>query len=135
VRVVFDTNVFISLLITPGGRAEEAFLRAVDRRCRLYTSVPILTETARILVDKFGWEHERMEDAVRFLASVASVVRPRRRLSVVKDDPDNRILECAIAARADLVVTGDRHLLVLGDYDRTRIVTLSEFLESGGDAA
>jgi len=135
VNVVFDTNIYVSLLITPGGRAEEAFLRAVDGRCRLFTSVPILTETARILVDKFGWEHERMEEAVRFISSVAAVVRPGMRLSIVKDDPDNRILECAVAARAKLVVTGDRHLLDMTEYGHTKIVTLAVFLERKGDAS
>ena len=134
-NVVFDTNIYVSLLITPGGRAEEAFFRAVDGRCKLFTSVPILTETARILVDKFGWEHRRMEEAVRFLSSVASVIRPGRKLSVVRDEPDNRILECAVTARADLVVTGDRHLLVMTEYGHTKIVTLAVFLESRGDAS
>ena len=76
-----------------------------------------------------------MEEAVRFLSSVASVIRPGRKLSVVRDEPDNRILECAVTARADLVVTGDRHLLVMTEYGHTKIVTLAVFLESRGDAS
>jgi putative PIN family toxin of toxin-antitoxin system len=128
VRVVFDTNIYISAFITPGGRGEAAFTAAMDGRFRLFTSIPILTETAGKLAGKFRWERERMVEAVQHIATVAEVVRPRRRLAVLTDDPDNRILECARAARADFVVTGDKHLLKLGRYGSTRIVTLVEFL-------
>jgi putative PIN family toxin of toxin-antitoxin system len=54
VRVVFDTNIFISAFITPGGRAEIAWLQVVHGEVQLFTSVPILTETARILREKFS---------------------------------------------------------------------------------
>lgn len=126
-RVVFDTNIYISAFITPGGRGEAAFLAAVDGRFRLFTSIPILTETAHKLTGKFRWDREHMAEAVQHIAAVAEVVRPRRRLTVLSDDPDNRILECARASRADFVVTGDKHLLKLGRYGSTRIVTLAEF--------
>ncbi len=49
-------------------------------------------------------------------------------LRVLQDDPDNRILECALIAQADMVVTGDRHLLSLKGYERISIVKLSDFL-------
>lgn len=127
-RVVFDTNIYISAFITPGGRGEAAFTAAMDGRFRLFTSIPILTETARKLTGKFRWERERMAEAVQHIATVAKTVRPRRRLTVLADDPDNRILECASASRADYIVTGDKHLLKLGRYGSTKIVTLIEFL-------
>ncbi len=128
-RVVFDTNIYISAFITPGGRGETAFLTAVDGRFRLFTSIPILTETAHKLTGKFRWDREHMAEAVQHIATVAEVVRPRRRLTVLTDDPDNRILECARAARADFVVTGDKHLLRLGRFGAARIVTLADFLD------
>ncbi len=128
-RAVFDTNIYISALITPGGRGEAALQSAVTGHCRLATSIPILTETARKLVDKFHWDEEHMQAAVRYIASVAEVVKPRRKLAVLADEPDNRILECARAAKADIIVTGDKHLLALVRFGTIRIVTLAEFLE------
>jgi putative PIN family toxin of toxin-antitoxin system len=129
VRVVFDTNIYISSFISHGGRAEQAYQLAIDGMVALFTSIPILTETARILREKFRWDDEHITAAVRHAAAVATVVRPSVRLSVVADEPDNRILECAVEAVAELVVTGDRHLLDLQEYEGIRIVTLAEFLE------
>lgn len=128
-RTVFDTNIYISAFITSGGRGEAALLAAMDGRCRLFTSIPILTETANKLVDKFHWDEEHMQAGVRYVASAASVVKPRGRIKVLADEPDNRILECARAVKADLIVTGDQHLLALGQFGSTRIIRLAEFLE------
>lgn len=128
-RAVFDTNIYISAFITPGGRGEAALLAAVTGHCYLATSIPILTKTARKLVDKFHWDEEHMQIAVRHIASIAEVVKPRRKLKLLADDPDNRILECARAVKADVIVTGDQHLLALARFDSTRIIRLAEFLE------
>jgi predicted nucleic acid-binding protein len=57
-------------------------------------------------------------------------VRPRRRVQALRDAPDNRILECAVAGGAGLIVTGDRALLALGEYAGARIVTLAAYLET-----
>ena len=128
-RVVFDTNIFISAFITPGGRAEAAWLGAIEGRFSLFTSVPILTETASKLRAKFTWDDEHITAAVRHAAAVATVVKPAMKVTVLADEPDNRILECALEARADLIITGDRHLLELGRYEGIAIVTLAGFLE------
>ncbi len=128
-RVVFDTNIYISAFITPGGRGENAYQKAVDGSIMLYSSVPILTELARKLQDKFKWDSDRVKAAVSHIAAVATVLKPSERICVVADEPDNRILECAVAASADMVVTGDRHLLVLETHEGIDIVTLADFLE------
>jgi putative PIN family toxin of toxin-antitoxin system len=128
-RVVFDTNIYISAFITPGGRGETAYLKAVEGSIQLYSSVPILTELARKLQDKFKWETDRVNAAIRHVAAVATVLKPSGRISVVADEPDNRILECAAAGNADMVVTGDRHLLDLKTHEGIEIVTLAVFLE------
>ena len=127
-KAVFDTNIYISALITKGGRAEEAWLLAVQGRVEVYTSAAILTETAGKLREKFHWEDEWIKRAVRHIAVVARVVKPDARLVILKDEPDNRILECARHAGAEVIVTGDRHLLSLESFEGIRIVTLADFL-------
>ena len=114
--VVFDTNIYISAFITPDGRGEAAYLKAVNGDVELVTSVSILTELAGKLRGKFHWDDEQIKAAVRHVAAVAAVVKPAERLAVLADEPDNRILECALEARAELIVTCDRHLLELGRY-------------------
>jgi putative PIN family toxin of toxin-antitoxin system len=129
-RVVFDTNIYISAFITPGGRGEAAYRQAVDGRLALFTSVPILTELARKLREKFEWDDAHLTAAIRHVAAVATVVRPTERLALLADDPDNRILECALVANAEAIVTGDRHLLALGSYQGVQVITLAKFLEN-----
>ena len=127
-KVVFDTNVFISAFIVPGGQAERALLLARARHFILFTSVPILTETAQKLRSKFGQTDKDIRQALKFISRTAEILKPTVRLRVLKDIPDNRILECAFQARADLIVTGDRHLLKLREFEGISIIRLTDFL-------
>jgi uncharacterized protein len=130
VKVVFDTNVLVSALVFPGGRGEAALQRIVEERDRLLLSRPILDELLGILARKFARDAEALSQAAVFLTELSLLIRPRQRLHVVKDDPDNRILECAVAGDADIIVTGDRALLALREYKGVRIITLRDFLET-----
>jgi putative PIN family toxin of toxin-antitoxin system len=128
VRVVFDTNIYISALAIPGGNAEDAYLEAVHGTFELYASVAILTETARVLQTKFDWAEDKVREAIQAIGQVAIVLRPRSTLHILKDEPDNRILECAIAAQAEFVVSGDRHLLALKQHAGITMISLADFL-------
>jgi len=130
VKVVFDTNVYISAFISPGSKAEEAYLLAVDGQVKLYTSVAVLTETAKKLREKFLWDDLRITAALKQISRVATVLKPVCRLNILSDAPDNRILECAKEAGADLIVTGDKHLLDLKQFKGIGITRISGFLYS-----
>jgi putative PIN family toxin of toxin-antitoxin system len=127
-KVVFDTNVFVSAFIVPGSKGEEALLLAHRRKIDLYTSIPILTETTRILRTKFDQPERDVVAALKQISRAATIVRPARTVSVLEDVPDNRILECALSAQADLVVTGDHHLLALKEFEEIPLVRLADFL-------
>lgn len=129
-KIVFDTNVYISAFITKHGRAEEVYLLAVRRMFGLYTSVPIITEMASKLRTKFSWDDEAIKKALRHVSNVATVVKPAIKLDILADEPDNRIIECSKAAEADFIVTGDKHLLALKEFEGSRIVTIAEFLKT-----
>jgi predicted nucleic acid-binding protein len=98
-RVVLDSNVFIS-----------AF------------------ETAGVLRRKFDQAEDDIKQALRQISRAAVVSKPVSKLRVADDEADNRILECARDARADLVVTGDRHLLKPRRFEGIPIVRLADFL-------
>lgn len=129
-KVVFDTNIFISAFIIPGSKAEEAYLSALKKEFALYSSVAILTEVARKLRVKFGWSQEKITQLLKTISKVATIVKTQPHLHLLRDEPDNRILECAESVGADFIVTGDKHLLSLKNFKDTRIVRLSDFLIS-----
>lgn len=128
-KVVFDTNIYISAFVMPGGNAERAFVHAIEGEVALYTSVSILTELARKLEEKFGWEKGQIERLITFIGEVATVLKTTPCLKVLADDPDNRILECALESGSDFLVTGDKHLLRLTNYENFQIIKLSTFLK------
>ena len=127
-KVVFDTNVYISALLTKGGKAEAAYFLAIQGKIKLYTSVSILTETAIKLRTKFLWNDEAIKSSIKHISRVAKVVKPVAKLNILADEPDNRILECAGHVKADYIVTGDKHILGLKKFENTKIVTIAEFL-------
>jgi uncharacterized protein len=128
VKVVFDTNILVSALVFPGGRGEAALLRIIEEQDELILSKPILDELLGILGRKFSRNAEELAHIAVFLSDLARTVKPRARIRALKDDPDNRVLECAIAGRVDAIVTGDKALLGLKDYRGVRILALREYL-------
>jgi uncharacterized protein len=133
VRVVLDTNILISAFVFPGGAPEMVYRGALEGRYELVTSPSLLAELGRVLGDKFGWEASVAEGAVTQVARVGTVVRPRETLAVVADDPaDDRVLEAAIEGGAEVIVSGDRHLLRLGKWGAVEIVRAAVFVDRLG---
>ena len=96
----------------------------------LTVSDAILDEMEDVLVRKFGFTPEDIAEARARVGAMARTVTPVVRLDIVKEDPpDNRILECAVAAGSDYLVTGDKDLLRLKSYDSIRILSVSDFLD------
>jgi len=130
-RVVFDTNILVSALVFPGGRGDAALRRIIAGRDQLVMSRVILDELLDVLSRKFARDAEELAHVAVFFSELAMVVAPKRRLRVVQDDPDNRILECAFAGRAEIIVTGDKALLALKSFRNIPVVPLRAYL---GDA-
>jgi putative PIN family toxin of toxin-antitoxin system len=128
-KVVFDTNIFISAFVIPGSKAEEAYSHALRKDFTPYSSVAILAETAQKLGDKFGWQQNKITSLLRAIAKVVRVIKTEPHLHLLADEPDNRVLECAEVVRADFIVTGDKHLLFLKHFQNSNVVRLSDFLK------
>ena len=129
-RVTIDTNIIISAVLF-GGNPEKLIQLASNQKISLILSHDILAETFYILRNKFGWSNNQVESLELMLREVAGVVTPQKRVKVIKnDDPDNRVLECAVEGNADFIVSGDKkHLLPLRYYDDIPIITTAAFLE------
>jgi uncharacterized protein len=128
-RVVFDSNILVAALVFPGGRGEAALVRILNERDELVLSKAILGETLGVLARKFARDAEELARIAVFLSDLSTSVKPRRQLEVLKDAPDNRVLECAVAGRAEALVTGDKAMLALGEYRGIRILSLRDYLD------
>ena len=128
-RVVLDTNILVSAFIFPGGPPEAAYRLALEGRVELVTSRPLLVELGRVLTEKFGWESGRADEVVTQVARLGHVVRPTETVSEISADPsDHRVLEAAAEGGAEVIVSGDRHLLRLGTWRAVRIEPAATFL-------
>ena len=127
-RVVFDTNVLVAALVFPGGQGDAALRRVIEGKDQLVFSRVILDELLEVLGRKFARDAEELAHVAVFVSDLATVVAPKRRLRVVKDDPDNRILECALTGKAQAIVTGDKGLLALKSFEGIPLMTLASYL-------
>ena len=132
-RVVFDTNILVSALVFPGGQADKALACILGGRDRLLVSKAILDELLGVLARKFSRDREELARVGVWLDEIAEWVRPVNRLRILADDPDNRVLECAVAGGAAVLVTGDHALLRLGSFEGIAIVTIREYLSRRGE--
>ncbi len=134
-KVVLDTNVYIAVFQYPKGRTAALWRAVRDQRYRVLVSPDIIREMARVLRDDFGWQDKQLQKVIRRVAVVAGagVITPHTRVKAVSDDPDdNRILECAVDGKADLIVSNDRHLLDLKTYAGIPIITSLDFRRTLG---
>jgi len=128
VRVVFDSNIYISALTLPGGQAEKALFRILDGADTLLISKPILDEVLLVLARKFSHDRDELSQVAVTLTEMAEVVKPSHAITILADDPDNRILECAEEGDADYIVTGDKAMLNLKQHRGVRVIPLREYL-------
>lgn len=92
------------------------------------TCAEIETEILRVLSEKFLWEPNRADAVLKAILARAIRVRIRGTVKQCRDPNDDMFLECAARADADLLIAGDKDLLVLGSYKRIRIVTPAEYV-------
>lgn len=129
-RVVFDSNSYISALTLPGGQAEKALFRILGGADTLLISKPILDEVLLVLARKFSHDRGELSQVAVTLTEMAEVVKPSHEVTVLADDPDNRIriLECAEEGDADYIVTGDKATLNQKQHRGIRVIPLREYL-------
>jgi len=128
--VVFDTNILISALVFPGGQAEAALMRILSGADRLAISKELLGELLTVLARKFSRDREELSRVAFWMSELAEWVTPTRRINAVVDEPDNRVLECAVAAKASVIVSGDKAVLRLQLFEGVRIVSLRDYLSA-----
>jgi uncharacterized protein len=127
-RVVIDTNVLVSAAIKPAGLQRTVFLIAISKPARLYVSHPILAEYREVLArPELRIRKGLRLQLLQLIKNHSQTVVPTRRLEATTDPADNIFLECADAARADYLVTGNqKHFPRF--WKKTKVVTPREFV-------
>ncbi len=129
-RVVLDTNIFVSGIHWTG--SSEKILRAgVEGKFELVSSLPIIEEIVRVLMSfKMPLDADDISWWESLILEKSLVVVPTEEVDIVKSDPDdNKFIEAALEAKADFIVSQDKHLLVIKEYQRIKIVHPDDFLK------
>jgi putative PIN family toxin of toxin-antitoxin system len=132
IKVVFDTNVWISIFLKKVLSEEFA---QINNQISLYVSKDIILEISKVLmypkISEILKESNIYEkEILQAISKNSTIVNPNIKLKVIDEDTeDNKILECALKAKADVIVTGDKHLLKIGKFRKIKIVTPREFLD------
>jgi putative PIN family toxin of toxin-antitoxin system len=127
-RATLDTNVFVSAL-NFGGVPGKILDLHTDELFILCASPAIIAELTRVLADRFEWTEEDIESTLTPIFSRAEIVEPSMTVNTSPDPDDNHILECALEAKCDVIVTGDQVLLHLGSFKGISIMPPRDFFE------
>jgi len=128
-RIVIDTNVYISAIFW-GGKPREVLELGRNGRISIFTSSEIQAEIEMKLKTKFRIEENEVAQILLDYAMFTMPIKPLHRIAIIEADPDDdKFMECALAARAGYIVSGDKHLLNLKNYQGIQIKKPAEFLE------
>jgi len=126
-KAVFDTNVLIAAFVTDG-LCTRILRRARVGEFEFILGIPVLLEFQRILKEKFAFSDANISFFSSILNEAATSSRPDVSVAGICRDPDDdAVLACAVESKADYLVTGDKDLLALGHYGKTKILTPREF--------
>jgi putative PIN family toxin of toxin-antitoxin system len=127
-RLVIDTNIVVSAALKPDGLQRTVLVLAMTKPARLYVTKTILTEYREVLARReFKIRRGLRRQLLQLISNHSQLVHPARALQVAKDPDDNKFLECADAARADYLITGNqRHFPKF--WKKTKVITSREFI-------
>jgi putative PIN family toxin of toxin-antitoxin system len=128
-KVVLDTNVYVSIFNWPTSPLAELWWHAQKGTYELFVSPAIINEVGATLRDDLSWNNDDILHHLKLITHVGKIVVPKLIPNVIPEDPpDNHIFACAIAGKANLIVTRDLDLLRRKSYEGIGIVTPIDFL-------
>ena len=127
-KVVLDTNILVSAIVF-GGKPRQILSLVLEQKIQAIISPVLLTELVEILTKKFLMSSNDLRLIEKQIRDKFTIVQPKKIIKVLKDEPDNRVLEAALTGNCQCIITGDRELLVLSVFKEIKIVTAGQFLE------
>lgn len=130
-RIVADTNVFLSGIFWKGNFSSQIIELWRDRKIELVSSISIIDELTKNLRGfKIKMDEEIVQEWENTILENSLLVEPKEKIEIVKDDEDdNKFIEAAVAGKADYIITQDNHLLRIKEFKGIKILTPKEFLD------
>lgn len=122
-RIVLDTNIYIAAALRSGFSADVLQVIGIVSQFETIISEAILKELREKLQEKFNWPQNNIEQVVERIVKLAQIVEVKEKISIItRDLEDNKILECAVAGEADLIVSLDQDLIKLKNFRGIAII-------------
>jgi len=128
-KVVFDTNVLISATLWENSVAQKFLFKCIKENVQIFSSQEIIEEYKKILVRDFDYKKQEIGEILEKIFQFVTLVNPSRKVDIVKEDADdNKIIECAVESKSEYIVSYDKHLLKLKEFEEIKIVRPEEAL-------
>ena len=127
-KIVFDTNVLLSAVLSDRGSSHGLVRLCAEGKVSGYTSKPLMEEFKEVIQRDYSVPAGKAEQMAEVFLRFLKLAEPGIKLAVVRDEPDNRVLECAVAVRADFVASWDPHLTDLHKFEEIRILNPGKIL-------
>ena len=127
-RIVLDTNILVSVIIFKG-KPREIYDFALNEKYNAITSPNLLSELTGILSKRFLLSQAEINFIEHETREIFEVIHPKASINVVRDVDDNRVLEAAVEGKCKYIITGDKDLLELKEFQKIKIVTAETFLK------
>lgn len=137
IRIVFDTNLFVSAILSPHGKSASILKRILESEFGLVMSHVILEEIVRVfrypkvvrLMGKNGITLKDVDNLIETISKISIITPGKHAVNAIKDDPpDNMFLACAVEGAADFIISGDHHLTDMDSFENIKIVNPNDFL-------
>ena len=128
-KIVFDTNVLISSTLWDNSVAQKFLFRCIKENIQIFSSQEIIEEYKEILARDFDYKEQEIVGILEKILQFIILVSPKNKIDVIKKDvDDNKIIECAVESKSEYIISYDKHLLKLKEFQGTKIVRPEEAL-------
>ncbi len=126
-KTVFDTNVLISATLWENSVAQKFLFKCIKENVQIFSSQKIIEEYKEILARDFDYKEQEIGEILEKVLQFLTLVTPNRKIDIIKEDiDDNKIVECAVESKAEHIISYDKHLLKLKEYQGIKIVRPEE---------
>ena len=128
-NIAADTNFLVSATQWNYSVSHKLLQKLIINNVEIFTTKEVLDELAEVLKRDFLYNEEEIKNILERVLQFVTLVTSSKKIDIVKEDPDdNKIIECAIESNADYIISYDKHLLKLREYENIKIITPKEAL-------